>query len=195
MAKLKGPCLSLDARGQLGKTLVFMGWKGLKTVRQYVIPSNPQTADQTTQRDALTDCVSAFRNIFTVAEGRSAWNRLALTLPNTMSGFNAFIRNAVQMIVSDPDASFVDTMTEQANQLIDFGMKNLDDGAAGDEAGNFEIWAGSSPTSLLHIEDIAIAAGALVGTVDLGDAGDIVYIKVRKDGYDRSGIYKATLSA
>jgi len=46
MAKLTGPLFSLDARGKLGSALVFIGWKGLKTVRQWLKPANPQSADQ-----------------------------------------------------------------------------------------------------------------------------------------------------
>jgi len=46
MAKLIGPLFSLDARGKLGSALVFIGWKGLKTVRQWLKPANPQSADQ-----------------------------------------------------------------------------------------------------------------------------------------------------
>ncbi|GAH96000.1 unnamed protein product, partial [marine sediment metagenome] len=37
MAKLKGPLFSLGASQQLGKALVFFGWKGLDVVREYVI--------------------------------------------------------------------------------------------------------------------------------------------------------------
>ncbi len=46
MAKLTGPLFSLDARGKLGSSLVFIGWKGIKTVRQWLKPANPQSADQ-----------------------------------------------------------------------------------------------------------------------------------------------------
>ena len=46
MAKLTGPLFSLDARGKLGSALVFIGWKGLKTVRQWLKPANPKSADQ-----------------------------------------------------------------------------------------------------------------------------------------------------
>jgi len=46
MAKVKGPLHSDDARGKLGKALVFMGWKGIKTVRQWLIPKNPESAGQ-----------------------------------------------------------------------------------------------------------------------------------------------------
>ena len=57
MAKLKAPLLSLGASGAIGKSLVFFGWKGLDVVREYVVPANPQTTLQTTQRGYLTACV------------------------------------------------------------------------------------------------------------------------------------------
>ena len=46
MAKLTGPLFSLDARGKLGKSLVFIGWKGIKTVRQWLVPANPKSTGQ-----------------------------------------------------------------------------------------------------------------------------------------------------
>lgn len=46
MAKVTGPLMSLDARGKLGKCLVFLGWKGIKTVRQWLKPANPKDPDQ-----------------------------------------------------------------------------------------------------------------------------------------------------
>jgi hypothetical protein len=46
MAKVTGPLMSMSASGQIGKAIVFAGWKGINYVRQFVIPSNPQSADQ-----------------------------------------------------------------------------------------------------------------------------------------------------
>jgi len=46
MAILTGPLMSLDARGKLANALVFIGWKGIKTVRQWVKPANPQSINQ-----------------------------------------------------------------------------------------------------------------------------------------------------
>lgn len=57
MAILKGPLFSLGATQQLGKALVYFPWKGLNVVREYVIPSNPKTTKQTTQRGHLTNIV------------------------------------------------------------------------------------------------------------------------------------------
>jgi len=53
MAKLFGPLHSDDARGKLASSLVFLGWKGIKTVRAYVKPANPQSAGQGNIRTIL----------------------------------------------------------------------------------------------------------------------------------------------
>lgn len=46
MAKVFGPLHSDDARGKLANSMVFMGWKGIKTVRAYITPANPQEEAQ-----------------------------------------------------------------------------------------------------------------------------------------------------
>ncbi len=46
MAKVSAPLLSMDARNQIGKALVFIGWKGLKTVRMWLKPAQPKTGKQ-----------------------------------------------------------------------------------------------------------------------------------------------------
>lgn len=46
MAKVTGPLMSMSAAGQVGKAIVFAAWKGVNYVRQFVIPANPQSADQ-----------------------------------------------------------------------------------------------------------------------------------------------------
>lgn len=193
MATLKAPLLSIDARGKFANSIVYTGWKGIKVARQHVVPANPKTADQITQRGYVTSVVSAWKNYFLGSEGREAWNRSALNAAKTMSGFNFFSSQALKMIATDPDASFCDVLTETAANKVTFGMENLDDGGAGDEAGDFEIWAGSTISGMTLSESVAIVAGDIVGTEDLGAAGDIVYVKVRKSSYDRSGIFKATL--
>jgi len=46
MVKVTGPMQSFTASGKLANSIVFFGWKGIACVRQYVIPRNPQSADQ-----------------------------------------------------------------------------------------------------------------------------------------------------
>lgn len=53
MAKVSGPLMSMDASGGFGGTLVFGKWKGRPTVRQLVIPANPQSAGQTVARNRV----------------------------------------------------------------------------------------------------------------------------------------------
>ena len=38
--------MSMTASGKLADTLVFFSWKGISTVRQWLVPANPQSADQ-----------------------------------------------------------------------------------------------------------------------------------------------------
>lgn len=92
MAKLTAPLLSLGAAGQLGKALVFFPWKGIKAVRTYVIPANPNTADQQTQRGYMDTAVEVWHNCTFNVIDLIAWNRYASTLEAIMSGFNSFIR-------------------------------------------------------------------------------------------------------
>jgi len=63
VAKLKAPLLSLGASGQLGKALVFFGWKGLDVVREYVIPANPKSTAQLLQRSYFTAAVAEIHRV------------------------------------------------------------------------------------------------------------------------------------
>ena len=194
MARTNGPLFSLGASGKLANALVYGTWKGINTVRQYVVPANPQTAAQITQRAKISSAVNAWKNYFIEAAGRSAWNRIALLYPGAMSGFNAFTRNVVNFIATTPDASFVDVIVRSGGQTVAANTLNIDDGAVGDEAGDFEIWVGPTATGMTLNEEVAIAGGNIIGTNDLGDPGDIVYAKIRKDSIDRSGIFVLTLN-
>jgi len=46
MAKVTGPLMSMTASGKIADTIVFFSWKGIATVRQWLVPANPQSADQ-----------------------------------------------------------------------------------------------------------------------------------------------------
>ena len=45
--------MSMDARGKLGDAIVFMGWKGIKSVRMWLKPANPQSTGQGNIRTIL----------------------------------------------------------------------------------------------------------------------------------------------
>ncbi len=100
MAKVKGPLFSLSAGGQLAKTLVYGDWKGIDWVRQYVIPANPKTADQQEQRGFFTAAVEAWHVDGYTEDDVKAWNLLALTIKEALSGFNVFVRLKVLAAVA-----------------------------------------------------------------------------------------------
>ncbi|MBA7703887.1 hypothetical protein ES703_112684 [subsurface metagenome] len=60
MAKVNAPLISFSASGQIAKAVVYFSWKGINAVRQYVIPANPKSDDQITQRNRMTDAVAAW---------------------------------------------------------------------------------------------------------------------------------------
>ncbi len=53
MAKVVGPLHSDDARGQIGKSIVFMNWKGVKDARMWLKPTNPKSETQGDIRTVL----------------------------------------------------------------------------------------------------------------------------------------------
>ena len=110
MATLTAPLFSLKASGKIAKTLVFLPWKGLNNVRQYVIPTNPKTAAQTTQRITNFKAAVTEWHTFTLTTAdNSAWTLFASTLiskihksyKGVMSGFNAFMRAYVDAKVAN----------------------------------------------------------------------------------------------
>lgn len=154
MAVVDAPLFSFNARGKLANALVYFGWKGLNVVRSYVIPSNPDTAAQQTQRTRLTDAVTDWHDIGLIALGVTAWNRFAATLSDPQSGFNAFCGDHIDIDVAGqtPDMGFNGTVADDADGT--FTMTIDEDGAA-DGA---ELDWGTSPTSLINTEAGAEAA-------------------------------------
>ena len=100
MAKLTAPLFSLKASGQLAKTLVYMNWKGIEDVRQYVIPANPKTAGQQTQRGYFTNAVDAWHTAGFQTIDFTAWNLLASALKLPASGYNMHMRYYVDAKVA-----------------------------------------------------------------------------------------------
>lgn len=98
MAKLKGPLMSLTARGQIGKSLVFSGWKGIATARHYVVPANPRTAGQLAQRATLTALVAGYHASALNALDKAALSVGASLAAKVMSGFNWFIQRGTQIL-------------------------------------------------------------------------------------------------
>lgn len=100
MAKVISPLLSGKAYGQIMKSLVFFPWKSLNCVRGYVIPSNPNTSDQQAQRTKLTNAVDKWHDTALIDDDKTAWNLLASTFAEVMSGFNAFVKKMILAVIA-----------------------------------------------------------------------------------------------
>lgn len=106
MAKLKAPLFSLGASGKIGDALVYFGWKGLNVVREYVIPSNPKTSGQVTQRGYLTDAVDKVHAVqawalhpFTEADA-SSYALWGSTFATPRTWFNQAVKCMVDQLVA-----------------------------------------------------------------------------------------------
>lgn len=63
MAKVTGPLMSLTASGKLGKSIVFMTWRGIQDVRKWIKPANPKTTDQMNVRNDFTGAVNKYHQL------------------------------------------------------------------------------------------------------------------------------------
>lgn len=95
MAKVKLPLISLEARGAIGKAIVYFPWKGINAVREYVIPANPQTTAQMIQRGYLTDAVADWHASEFTPSDAACWRLAATIVPKILTGANTFIRTHI----------------------------------------------------------------------------------------------------
>lgn len=89
-AKVSGPLFSLEARGKIGDAVVYFPWKGLHVVRQWLVPTNPQSALQGTQRlivGALGRATSVVGSAHDFASEVRAYMDAGLTWPSAISKF------------------------------------------------------------------------------------------------------------
>lgn len=205
MAKLKAPLLSLGASGSIAKTLTYFTWKGLNVVREHVVPSNPNTALQQTQRAYLTTMVDAIHAAQAhgtplVQVDQVAYSALASTLAKVMTWFNMACKLGLDALrAGDGRAVY------RAGQMSDTDKDDFrpwigftDDGVLMVTAGKFYL--GSTKTALITASGAAVivantsaALAALAGFSGL-TAGSKYYWQFRPDAADPcegsdSGIY------
>ena len=99
MAKVTGPLLSLGASGQIGKSIVFGDWRGVKYARQHVVPANPKSVAQTLTRNTFQFGDDQFKRM--LADAQSVWNAAATGKPFTAR--NKFIASFVSRLRGDAD--------------------------------------------------------------------------------------------
>lgn len=199
MAKLNAPLMSFAASGKIAKSLVYATWKGIDTVRQYVIPSNPKTPAQQAQRSLLSMAVNLWRASWLNQEIRESWNKLASTRGLAMSGFNLFTGQLTKLAAEDSDASIASQLDIPGGNILAVVCKNIDDGSAGDETGDFELLYGTSPDDMVGSATASLAAGTASFAIDTdiiesGADGWGLLRKASASGtvFDRSGIFPFT---
>ena len=187
MAKLKAPLFSFSAAGKLADSLVYFAWKGIDCVRQYVIPANPDTAAQSTQRDILKAAVAEWHLSKYTAADKTAWDVYAAIQSKPMSGFNAFVKMWIA-IVRDVLAIVNPPWTCYLN---DAGAGKFDAGLQedGEASSAYFIW-GYSKTALNTT--IALAE-APANNWTIGDvaaiSGKTVYGRFKTNAGDHSQGY------
>lgn len=205
MAKLKAPLMSLGASQQLGKALVFFGWKGLDVVREYVIPANPKTALQTTQRGYLSDAVALVHTALARAANaldsadQVAYSALATAKGKIMTWFNQAVKLYIDVVRAGDTPCIYSNGTVSNPQAASFSCElYLNEETPSDLAAG-KFYFGTSKTNLIHSATATIGAGvnAYLQSEDLSafmTAGVKYYWQFRPDSGDPcegadSGIY------
>jgi len=188
MAKVNGPLLSLGATGQIGKALVYSTWKGLNTVRQHVVPANPNSTAQATQRGYMADAVDDIHdaqiagsnplNAVDVA-AYALWANQAAT-PRTW--FNQACKNAVDVAV----AGNTPTVFRGASSTPGAGQVALEGYSDEIDLTNITamtVYYGTSPTALINSTAATITGGSNKWdkTVSGLSAGTKYYFQARVD--------------
>ncbi len=172
MAKLKAPLLSLGATGQLAKTLVFFPWKGINAVREYVIPANPNTTLQQTQRSYVTDGVAMVhtalaRDVEPLDENdQTAYSALATAKGLIMTWFNQAIKLWIDVKVDAKIPIVYSNGHMLQTSKDDFRMVVIiNEEESGElEAGKFYL--GTTRTNLIQSKDASISSGANASLTD-----------------------------
>lgn len=169
MAKLKAPLFSLGAAGAIGEALVYFGWKGLNVVREYVVPSNPKTSGQTTQRGYLTTAVAKVHEYQALAANAFgagdtiAYALLGSTYKTPRTWFNQVVKSWVDRKVAAkiPCIFGNGSLTPGVDKLT-LILGHLPESSA---VTSGKIWYGTSKTALIH--SLAATAAELLAGKDI----------------------------
>jgi len=206
MAKLSGPLFSLTASGAIAKTLVYFGWKGLKVARQYVVPSNPKTAAQTTQRGFLTEAVAKVHAVEALAanmldeDDQVAYARWGSLYSSPRTWFNQITKNWMDLRVAAkvPIIYSNGTISDPTPVTIDLIMYLNEKTGSTLAAGKF--YFGDTPSSLIFNKAATVVAGVSVALANSDcsaflTAGTRYYVQFRPDVGDGSvGAYSGIYS-
>ncbi len=196
MAKLKAPLMSFGASGAIAKAIVYFPWKGLNVAREYVIPSNPKTTLQTTQRGYLSDAVDGIHAAQADAtnpldeEDTQAYALYGSCEPTPRTWFNQAVKDWIdQMVASLLPCLCSNMVITPATGELGLSLYLWE---ATCTAGKF--FYGTSKTALINSEDAVIATQEATATLTGLTKGVKYFIQFRPDPADpaegaRSGIY------
>ena len=205
MAKVKGPLFSMGATGAIGETLVYFSWKGLKVVRSYVTPANPQTTAQTTQRGYMTEGVAKIHACEALAsnaldeDDQVAYARWGSLFATPRTWFNQAVKNWIDCRIASkvPIVYTNGTVSDPTTDSIDIDLYINE--KTGSTLSDGKFYFGDTPSSLIHSKAATVTAGTKVALTDEDcsaflTAGVRAYVQFRPDAGDGcegaySGIY------
>lgn len=156
MAKTRAPLFSMEARNQIGKQLVYFPWKGIDSVRSYVVPANPRTAGQVAQRNKMSLVVEQIQALRVHADipfldaDYSAYRGLAAVYATPMTWFNAITKSVIESLLAGKKpliGTHCEQMAPGSGKL--YPVIHL----WGSESLTVELCYGTSPSALLTRAD------------------------------------------
>jgi len=98
MARLKGPLMSIDAKGKFANSMVFDGIPGIPRVRKKVDPKQPNSAGQLQMRNFFRMLHNrwTFLSIYT----KDNWDESIKNKYNAMSGYNYYSQSYINSMKS-----------------------------------------------------------------------------------------------
>lgn len=204
MAKVKAPLLSFGASGQIAKTMVFFPWKGINATREYVVPSNPKTDAQTTQRGWVTEAVAKIHVAMAAAADplnaldKSAFALWAAAQGIVMTWFNCIVKYWVDARVAEDSACiFTGGVVTPASTQVTLELHIT--ASVGAEPTDGFIKYGTSKTALINSLACTVADLATGKAVTSLTNGQKYYFQYWPStaGYtqSKSGIYHSTPAA
>jgi len=199
VAKLKAPLFSFGASGQIAKALVYFTWKGLNVVREHVVPANPKTTGQTTQRGYLALAVAHIHDAQVNIpdnldeDDKTAYSLWASVVQAATTWFNQAVRNYIDQKVAGKTAMVYrgGKTTPGANQLAVEVSSQVAPATAG------AFFYGTSKTALINQKAAGVAGPKYTATITLLTTGVKYFWQFRPSAPAgtigaNSGIYHGT---
>jgi len=174
MAKLESGILG-PVIGKVGGVVGF-NWKGINALRAYVIPSNPNTPAQQTERTLFGDIVARGKAILSTII-QTYWDPFYAK----MSGFNAFVQvnrlscsspfDATEMSVAqgdlEPETIATATYNDSTGNLtITWAISGLGNGLAADKA---VVVLYDNANGIAFVDDASVTRDNEESVTDIGD--------------------------